>query len=310
MTPSSRVRGKEAGFRHLALSGDFNPGGVVGLSGPFGPREPPTALPLSDRLMRYAACHGDAAQTDQCNRFGQWTYCLGVCKFAHAATLEQKVTFVQELNVPFAHVTIGSMKPNETDLKDERLEAFAARLNEVCDKLRIPPKGQARQTSLATKFGVSQKGARKWLEAEGFPNLDMCMRLAEWGGVSFDWLMTGREGTVVYQTPPMDSAVNEPATGYGTERTSPELMCELIAGVLGPLGLQLLGDIEIDDDGVRLAAQWRKTPQERRRGMKLAANADTEPPIEFLGKIDTSHANPAAKRKPNTQRPAQKGKAS
>lgn len=81
--------------------------------------------------------------------------------------------------------TIGSMQ----DI--EELEKFAQRLNELCDDMKIPPKGKARQTSLAKVFELTQKGARKWLEAEGYPSIAMGKRIAAWGGVSFDWLMTG-----------------------------------------------------------------------------------------------------------------------
>lgn len=57
--------------------------------------------------------------------------------------------------------------------------------------MKVPPKGKARQTHVAKIFGVSQKGARKWLEAEGYPSTAMGKRIARWGGVTFDWLMTG-----------------------------------------------------------------------------------------------------------------------
>lgn len=100
--------------------------------------------------------------------------------------IEPKVTFLQVLKVPFSTVTIGSM----TD--DLELLAFSKRLNEVCDDMRIPPKGQARQTTLAKIFDVTQKGARKWLEAEGYCSIATGKRIATWAGVSFDWLMTGQ----------------------------------------------------------------------------------------------------------------------
>lgn len=70
--------------------------------------------------------------------------------------------------------------------------AFAARLNEICDDKGVPPKGRNRQAELGKLFHVSQKAARKWLEGEGFPTVPTGVEIATWGGVSYDWLMTGR----------------------------------------------------------------------------------------------------------------------
>ncbi len=75
-----------------------------------------------------------------------------------------KVTFRQELTVLGRGGTLSHM-----DTNDEKA-AFAARLNEVCDDQQIPPKGHARQTTLAKIFGLTQKGVRKWLEGEGHPH--------------------------------------------------------------------------------------------------------------------------------------------
>ncbi len=71
-------------------------------------------------------------------------------------------------------------------------QAFAARFNEICDDKNVPPKGKARQTEVSKIFSVSQKGARKWLEGEGFPSTDRAIEIAKWAGVQFEWLMTGR----------------------------------------------------------------------------------------------------------------------
>lgn len=74
--------------------------------------------------------------------------------------------------------------------KQKILDAFAARVNETCDKLGIARKN--RQTELGRLFGVTQKAARKWLVGEGFPDTAICIQMALKAGVSFDWLMTGR----------------------------------------------------------------------------------------------------------------------
>jgi len=100
--------------------------------------------------------------------------------------LVPKVTLAQVLIVPSAGVTLGSM-----DSSAEKL-AFAERLNALCDEMKVPPKGQARQSTVAGIFEVTQKGARKWLEGEGYPSLDMARRIAVWGNVQIEWLLTGR----------------------------------------------------------------------------------------------------------------------
>ena len=76
--------------------------------------------------------------------------------------------------------------------EDKERRAFAKRLNDICDAMDVPPKGKNRQAELARIMGVSQKGARKWLEGEGLPTLEKCIALARWAGVGTEWLLTGR----------------------------------------------------------------------------------------------------------------------
>lgn len=99
------------------------------------------------------------------------------------ATLEPEVTYRQELIVPLRTTILGRM--------DEKA-AFSKRLNEICDDKDVPPKGENRQSTLGKKFGVSQKGARKWLEGEGFPSIEKLIAIAKWGDIAFEWLVTGR----------------------------------------------------------------------------------------------------------------------
>jgi transcriptional regulator with XRE-family HTH domain len=75
---------------------------------------------------------------------------------------------------------------------NQEKEQFAARLNQLCDEKGVPPKGHARQSVIAKRFGVTQVGARRWLEAIGFPTAEKAIQIAIWGGVSYEWLMTGR----------------------------------------------------------------------------------------------------------------------
>ena len=77
-------------------------------------------------------------------------------------------------------------------MSDVEKKRFADRLNALCDEKGIPPKGKARQVDLAKVFGVSQKGARKWLEGEGFPSTKKAIEIARWANVNYDWFMTGR----------------------------------------------------------------------------------------------------------------------
>jgi len=69
-------------------------------------------------------------------------------------------------------------------------QAFAARINEVCDDLQIP-RGHGRQTALGKLFGVTPKGARKWLVGAGYPDMAMAVRIANAARVNVNWLLQG-----------------------------------------------------------------------------------------------------------------------
>lgn len=107
--------------------------------------------------------------------------------------------------------------------KEAARAAFAARLNEICDDMRVPPKGSARQTTVASIFQVTQKGARKWLEGEGYPELDKVREIAEWASVHFEWLMTGRGAKL------MTSGVQETAARYMQEASPADLAKRMTA---------------------------------------------------------------------------------
>lgn len=100
------------------------------------------------------------------------------------ANIEPFVTTSQELIVPTEADTIGSMEQNP------ELVAFSLRMHEICDDMKLPRHG--RQSALAGLFKVSQKGARKWLEAESFPRWEHIIRITEWAGITVEWLMSGR----------------------------------------------------------------------------------------------------------------------
>lgn len=67
---------------------------------------------------------------------------------------------------------------------------FAQRLSEVCVELGIPP-GHGQQAALGRMFGVTPKAARKWLVGEGYPEMEMALRICERAGVNINWLLQG-----------------------------------------------------------------------------------------------------------------------
>jgi hypothetical protein len=78
---------------------------------------------------------------------------------------------------------------NKNNKKD-----FSIRFNYILDKAGIPPKGRGRQGVLAKMFGVSDKGARKWIEAESIPRFAMLTQIVlkfKATGVTIEWLLTG-----------------------------------------------------------------------------------------------------------------------
>lgn len=77
-----------------------------------------------------------------------------------------------------------------TPTRNPALIAFAARMNELCDDLGIPP-GRGRQTELARLVKLNPNAARKWLHAEGYPNIDVAVALCDRAGIHISWLLQG-----------------------------------------------------------------------------------------------------------------------
>lgn len=67
---------------------------------------------------------------------------------------------------------------------------FSARLNTLADEAQIPHRG--RQRIIGNLFQSGQKGARRWLTGDGFPQLQKCIEMSLHFGVHLEWLMTGR----------------------------------------------------------------------------------------------------------------------
>lgn len=70
-----------------------------------------------------------------------------------------------------------------------KTNGFVARLREVCNDMQLPEHG--RQTMLAKRFGVTQGATKKWLNGEGFPNMDKIVAICEWADVNVNWLVMG-----------------------------------------------------------------------------------------------------------------------
>ena len=105
----------------------------------------------------------------------------------------------KELIVPRLPGTIELMV---TKLETTQEHAdFARRLNDALDRIDFPAKGKGRQLALAKALGVTQKGARKWLEGEGMPEISRISLLAKFANVPFEWLATGRGPTTITAAP-------------------------------------------------------------------------------------------------------------
>ncbi len=99
--------------------------------------------------------------------------------------IEPIVTFRQELIVPANYGTIGYMNA------DQKKKDFSERLNKALNNVGFPKKGAGRQIELANIFGVSQKGARKWLEGESIPKFTRLQEIALHFGLRVEWLASG-----------------------------------------------------------------------------------------------------------------------
>lgn len=102
--------------------------------------------------------------------------------------------------------------------------AFSARLNEVADDLKLPPKQHGRQTHAARRWGVSQAAARKWLEGESIPEMQRVIAISRDGSVAVEWLLTGRGPKRVGAA--AAPSAREPLALYST---APSLQSELLS---------------------------------------------------------------------------------
>lgn len=76
------------------------------------------------------------------------------------------------------------------DMTDAVRNAFAQRLHEICDDLKLPAE-RGRQTALAKLVGLTPNAARKWLQGDGLPEMAQAVKLAAMANVSVVWLLQG-----------------------------------------------------------------------------------------------------------------------
>ena len=77
---------------------------------------------------------------------------------------------------------------------DKVKEDFAKRLHQAMDARSYPIRGRAR--ILSKEFGISDKGAGKWLNGEAIPETSKIPLLAQFLNVNAEWLLSGNETSV------------------------------------------------------------------------------------------------------------------
>ena len=101
--------------------------------------------------------------------------------------------------------SLASTDLSEHPAHDEGMDRkadFSQRLNSALDEIGYPEKGEGRQVRLGKDMGVSQRGARKWLEGEVIPAMENAIALATLCRVHTEWLLSGR-GARYIDPPPV-----------------------------------------------------------------------------------------------------------
>lgn len=83
------------------------------------------------------------------------------------------------------------MTKEDIQLKNNNKAEFSDRLNHALDLNNIPQKGKGRQVTVSKMFGVSQKGASKWLEGISYPDHNRIAVIAKKLNVNIEWLAYG-----------------------------------------------------------------------------------------------------------------------
>lgn len=132
---------------------------------------------------------------------------------------------------------------------------FAVRFNEALDDAGVPPKNKGRQVAVGAMFGVTQNGARKWLEGESMPNTKRIPEMARQLGVRSEWLLAG-EGPKRSRTVEGSGAAQLPSLSL---EVTPE---PSLSALLDALSARLeQADPAVRDEVMRLVLRYMEHPQ-------------------------------------------------
>lgn len=134
------------------------------------------------------------------------------------------------------------------------------------------------QTDLLETFDVTSRGAvGHYLSGRREPSLEQFRRLAaKLKFSSMDELLSGAQVKYGSEHTATEAIAAEQQPAYLAVRHDEDLIRELLAGVLTPLGLSL-SEFKVEGRGVRVAADWKAPPEERRRGQS-ALYGEISPP--------------------------------
>lgn len=95
--------------------------------------------------------------------------------------------------------------PEDEDERDPLLAAFAVRLSELVEEKGLE-RNQALYRAIGKRFGLGAKGVEKWFLGRSWPRNPTLIALADWLGVSIDYLMSGRgprAAAAIYSSKPI-----------------------------------------------------------------------------------------------------------
>lgn len=95
-------------------------------------------------------------------------------------------------------------------------EEFASRLNLAMDEQGYPVRGRARV--LSKEFGVSDKGAGKWINGEAIPETSKIPLIAAFLGINAEWLLSGVGEMRPTQSQRMGDMVQSQGEGWQGQR--------------------------------------------------------------------------------------------
>ena len=124
-------------------------------------------------------------------------------------SLEPQVLRGQELKVSLESRIIDRMVLDKNDPNT----LFARRLHTALDKAGVVG-GRGRQTAVGKMFGISQKGAAKWLRGEGMPKIQRIKEIADRLQVRGEWLLTGSGTMTNHDSNYNQMTVKQPLEGW------------------------------------------------------------------------------------------------